>query len=161
MRAWLAAHGYAVRSALAQFGRRPVASLFEAAVFGIALALPLGFLLVVENVRALAARHPATPEISIYLAQEASPADVAQVAERLRGIEQAEAVRFIPRAEAAERLRRSRALADVLDALPDNPLPDAFVLRLRAGDPGRLEAYRTEIAGWPRVERVLFWEELR
>lgn len=154
MRAWLAAHRYALRNALAQFARRPLASLFEAAVFGIALALPLGFLVIVENVRALATRHPATPEISVFLARAASPADIDRVAERLRVIRESESVRLVTRAEAAERLRRSAALAEVLDALPDNPLPDAFTVRLQPVDAARLEALRSQIASWAQVERV-------
>src|SRR5690606_7736156 len=139
MRAWLAAHRHALRSALAQFSRRPAASLFEAAVFGIALALPLGFLVIVENVRALAERHPATPEISVFLVRAATAADIDRIGERLRGIRESESVRFVSRADAAERLRRSVALAEVLNALPENPLPDAFTLRLQEADAGRLE----------------------
>lgn len=153
MRSWLAAHRYAARRALARYAGRPVAALFESAVLGIALALPLAFLLAVENVRSLAARHPATPEMSIYLALDADPAEVERVAERLRGLEGAE-VRFISRAEASKRLRQSGALADVLDALPDNPLPDGFTVRLAAAEPQYLEQLRSEVAGWPRVARV-------
>jgi cell division transport system permease protein len=130
-----------------------MAALFESAVLGIALALPLAFLLAVENVRNLAARHPATPEMSIYLALDADAAEVERVAERLRGISGAE-IRFIPRAEASKRLRQSAALADVLDALPENPLPDAFTVRLDAADAQRLDALRSEVSGWPRVGRV-------
>jgi cell division transport system permease protein len=151
--AWLAAHRYAARRALARYAGRPLAALFESGVLGIALALPLAFLLAVENVRGFAARHPATPEISIYLALDATAAQIEHVAERLRGVEGAE-VRFISRAEASERLRQSAALADVLDALPENPLPDAFTVRLPAADARRLEALRNEVGGWPRVARV-------
>ena len=153
MKSWLAAHRYAARRALARYARRPLAALFESGVLGIALALPLAFLLAVENVRSFAARHPATPEMSIYLALGANAEEIERVAERLRGIEGAE-VRFVSRAEASKRLRQSIALADVLDALPENPLPDAFTLRLAAADAGHLEALRSEVEGWPRVARV-------
>ena len=71
---------YALSGALARFGRRPLGALFEAAVLGIALALPLAFLLAVENVRSLAARHPAVPEMSVFLALEASPEEVEDIA---------------------------------------------------------------------------------
>ncbi|MGH8663292.1 MAG: cell division protein FtsX [Burkholderiales bacterium] len=153
MKSWLAAHRYAARRALARYARRPLAALFESGVLGIALALPLAFVLVVENVRSFAARHPATPEMSIFLALDAAPAEIEQVAERLHRIEGAD-VRFISRVEASKRLRQSAALADVLDALPDNPLPDAFTLRLAALDTRRLDELRREVAGWPRVARV-------
>jgi cell division transport system permease protein len=130
-----------------------LAALFESGVLGIALALPLAFLLAVENVRGFAARHPATPEMSIYVALDANAAEVERIAERLRSIQGAE-VRFVSRAEASKRLRQSAAVADVLNALPENPLPDAFTVRLAAADARRLEALRNEVGGWPRVARV-------
>ncbi|MCC7082499.1 MAG: hypothetical protein IT530_17675 [Burkholderiales bacterium] len=153
MKVWVAAHRYAARQALARYARRLLAASFESAVLGLAAALPLAFLVAVNNIADFAARHPATPEISIYLALDATPAEVKDVAERLRRIEGAE-VRFISRTEASKLLRRSAALADVLDALPSNPLPDAFTLRLAIADTHRLDAFRREIAAWPRVDRT-------
>jgi cell division transport system permease protein len=120
---------------------------------GIALALPLGFVLVVENVRALAARQPATPELSVYLTLDASPRDIERVSTRLGAIDGAQ-VRFVSKAQAMERLRQSPAMAQVLEALPANPLPDAFVVRLTTADAGRLQALQAQIAGWPQIARV-------
>jgi cell division transport system permease protein len=154
MRAWLASHRYALAGALARLARRPTGAMFEASVLGIALALPLAFLLAVENVRALVAHHPAVPEMSVYLALDADSEAVEDVGSRLRAIAGAEAVRFISRADAAARLGRSKALAEVLDALPANPLPDAFTVQLRAADMERLDSLRSEIIEWPQVARV-------
>ena len=154
MKPWLAAHGYALRSALVRLARRPLGTLLEASVLAIALALPVAFLLAVENLRALTARHPATPEISVYLELDATPADAARLAERLNGIPDAQAVYFVSKAEAAAHLRRSAGLGDVLEALPENPLPDAFTVRVPGAGPDRLEALRAEVSGWPRVARA-------
>jgi cell division transport system permease protein len=154
MKAWLAAHAYSLRSALARFGSRPIASSLEAIVLAVALALPLAFMLLVENVRALAAGHPATPEISLYLALDAGPADIDRIGRQLSGIEGAENIRYVPKAQAYERLRQSTALADILEALPANPLPDAFTIRVRDADANRLRQLEHEIAAWPRVARV-------
>lgn len=154
MRAWLAAHRYALGCALARLGARPLATFLEILVLAIAMALPLAFALVVENVHAFAARHPATPEISLYLALDASAADVERIGRQLRAADGVDTVRFISRTEARERLRRSPALAPVLEALPSNPLPDAYVLRVRAPDAGRLEALARDLATWPQVAKV-------
>jgi cell division transport system permease protein len=154
MRAWLAAHAYSLRRALARLGARPFASGLEVLVLAIAFALPLGFLLVVENVRALAARHPATPELSLYLALDATPADSERIGEQLRRLDGAEAVRFVSRADAYERLRQSAVLAEVLEALPANPLPDAYTIRLRTNDASRLEVLARELSAWPQVAKV-------
>jgi cell division transport system permease protein len=154
MRPWLAAHAYSLRRALVRLGARPAASVLETVVLAIALALPLALMLVVENVRALAAAHPATPEISLYLSLDASPADRERIGEQLRRLQGADAVRFVSRAEAYERLRQSAALAEVLEALPANPLPDAYTVRVRAADANRLEALAQELSAWPQVAKV-------
>ena len=153
MKSWLAAHGYALRSAAIRLVRRPVTALFESAILGIALALPVGFVLAVENVRAFAVRHPAGPELSVYLALDASPADAERLAADLKAIDGAE-VRFVSKAEALERLRQSPAMADVLEVLPGNPLPDAFVVRLRGAEAATIEAQRARIGSWAQVAQV-------
>jgi cell division transport system permease protein len=153
LKSWLAAHGYALRSAATRLMRRPVTALFESAILGIALALPLGFMLAVENVRALAAHHPATPELSVYLALDASTSDVARISAELKKIAAAD-VRFVPKSEALERLHRSPAMAEVLQVLPANPLPDAFVVRLHAADAAALDAAKARIGSWPQVAQV-------
>src|SRR5690606_22261975 len=135
-------------------GRRPMGALFEAAVFGLALALPLAFLPVVEHVRSLAVRHPAVPQIPVYLALGSDGEAIEDVGSRLRAKAGTDAVRFVSRAEAADRMSHSPALADVLKALPAIPLPDAFTVRLRGTDTARLEALRSEIGGWEQVARV-------
>jgi len=153
LKAWISAHAYAVRGAWARLRRRPFAALFESVLLGLVLALPLAFGLLVENVRSTAARHPASPELSVFMALDAVPADVKRVASDLGAIAGA-SVRFVPKSQALARLRQSPALAEVLEALGENPLPDAFVVRLRDADAGRLERTRTQIGAWPAIARV-------
>ena len=45
-------------------------------------------------------------------------------------------------------------LADVADSLPENPLPDAFVVEPREATPQTLERLREELRGWPNVAHV-------
>jgi cell division transport system permease protein len=151
LKAWLNAHGTSFRTALRRFARHPFGSLFEVAVFGIALALPLVLYVGVDNLRAFAARQPAEPEISVFLDTDASPADIESIRTRLAGLEGLERVTFIPKEDAARAMRQTPAVAEVLEALPANPLPDAFTVRLGNGQVDRLEQARREIGGWPRV----------
>jgi len=144
----------ALQQALRRFGRHPLASLFEVAVLGIAVALPLGLHLAVEHLRAFSARFPAEPEISIFMQLGSDRSAVAAVEKRLREMPEVERVTFVPRAEALAALRKTAGLAEVLDALPTNPLPDALTVRLKARDTRRLEALRAETSTWPGVALV-------
>ncbi len=154
MRAWAGAHAWAFAAAVRRLARHPVATVFEVAVVGLALALPLGFVMMLESVRSFVGLHPAAPEISVFLALGSEEALIRSTHDRLAKLGEVESVRFVPRQEALVTLRKSPALADVLEALPDNPLPDAFTVRARDLDPGGLERLRTEIARWPGVALV-------
>lgn len=154
MRNWITAHGAALSTALRRLVRRPFASLFEIFVLGLALALPAGLYVTVESVRSFANQHPSDPEVSVFLSLGVSAQDIATVRERLKALTDVQQTVFIPRQEAAKSLRQSPGLAEVLDALPENPLPDAFTLRLGTQDPSRIDALRAEVGGWPKVALV-------
>jgi cell division transport system permease protein len=57
----------------------------------------------------------------------------------------------VSREEALKDLRRIHDIADLVDALPKNPLPDAFIVRTKSTDPGEIDALRRDAAQWPKV----------
>jgi cell division transport system permease protein len=62
--------------------------------------------------------------------------------------------RFVPRDQALQQLRQSSGLADVVDSLPQNPLPDAFIVDATETTAQALESLRDEFKQWPRVAHV-------
>jgi cell division transport system permease protein len=97
-------------------------------------------------------RASATPQVSVFLAVEAERGEAAALEARLRAHPQVQELRFVPKEEALQRLKAREGLAAVIDGLPRNPLPDAFVLWPRTTAPDALEALRAELAGYPKVE---------
>ncbi len=151
MRAWAAAHRRACGSAFTRLAAAPLANLLNITVIGIALALPLGFYVVLANLQGLARDYQPQPEISIFLAPEAAAADVRAIEQRLKSHAGLAGFRFVPRAQALENLKSRAGLADVAAGLGANPLPDAFVVAASANNAGALETLRAEFAGWPKV----------
>jgi cell division transport system permease protein len=154
MRAWLTQHARALAATLSRLVRAPLASALNVAVIGIALALPLGLYLVLANLQGLARAHGSTPQLSLYLALEASAADVARIEERLQQHPRVHKFVFVPRDQALRELMAGAGLADVIASLPHNPLPDAFVVDTRDGRAQMLEALRDELRQWPKVGHV-------
>lgn len=154
MNAWLSAHTRAFGRTFANLGRAPLATLLNVLVMGIALSLPLSLYVGLDNLQGFAREWPGEPELSMFLAVDAASADVGEVESRLRGRSDIASFRFIPKARALAGLKEAAGLTEVIDSLERNPLPDAFVVRPRAGAPETLEALRVEMAQWPRVERV-------
>jgi cell division transport system permease protein len=154
VRAWLATHAGSFGAALGRLANAPLGSTLNALVIGIALSLPAGLHLVVANLQAASSELAAAPQISAFMALDANRAELTQIESRLKQNAQIAGFRRVPREQALAELKRSSGLADVIDSLPQNPLPDAFVIDAADATPAALEALRDEIRQWPRVAHV-------
>ena len=82
--AWLWHHVDSLRATLARLARAPLAALFNIGVIGIALALPAGLYVALDNLQASARALASDPQLSLFLALDAGRADVAQIEARLK-----------------------------------------------------------------------------
>jgi cell division transport system permease protein len=154
MSTWLVQHWLVLRFTLRRLLAAPVASLLNIAIMGIALSLPVGIYVLQQNVQGLAAQAAGTPQISVFMARNASKEEVAQTGRRLGQLDGIERIEFVPREQALEQLKHSTGLADIIGGLNQNPLPDAYILYPRHGDPSTLEALRDELQKWPKLDQV-------
>ena len=154
MRTWLTQHARTLAATLARFARSRMASLLNIAVIGIALALPVGGYVILGTLQHLARTHGSTPQLSVFLALDASGDDAASVRDRLKRHASVLKFSFVPRDQALRELKASAGLADVVDSLQHNPLPDAFVVDARDGGAGNLQNMREEFRKWPKVAHV-------
>jgi len=154
MRAWLWHQLDSLVTTLARFGRAPIVMLLNIGVIGIALALPVGLYVTLDNLRGVVRTLASDPQLSVFLAPEAGPADAAKIEARLKQHAAVRDVRYVPRDQALKELKASTGLEDVVDSLPSNPLPDAFVVQPRGAAPEALERLRDEVSGWPKVTHV-------
>jgi len=153
MKGWLRHHWGALARAARQLLRHPLGSLLTALVIGIALALPAGGLLLLDNASRVVGDVGDRPEISIFMALPTDAAASAEIERRLADDSGVETFRYVPRQEALQQLAED-GLADVIEDLPDNPLPDAFVVTPRDASPAAFEALAQQFAGWPSVAHV-------
>jgi cell division transport system permease protein len=151
---WLLGHFDTLRESLLRLAQQPLATLLNIVVIGIAVSLPAGFYVGLNNMQAFSRQLSSDPQISLFMALDASAAEVAAVEQRLRIDPDVGRFEFIPRDRALQRLRRSAGLADVLADLGRNPLPDAFVVTARNNNPATLESLRSQAAKWEKVEHV-------
>ena len=153
MKNWLNLHLHAIRVAAGRLLRQPVGTLLSALVVGIALSLPAGGHLVLDNVATLARGVSGSPEISIFLKREGGTEAVAAVESKLHEADDVASWVFVARDDALRRLERS-GLGDVLGGLTENPLPDAFIITPRDGDPEAYQALLERFGAWGEVEHV-------
>ena len=154
MMAWLRLHSMAFAATVTKLARTPFTSLLNILVIGVALALPAGAYTLLVNLQSVAHGISADPELSIFLALDAKKDDVAAIEQRLKTEPLVERATFKSREAAFAELKASAALGDVLSALNQNPLPDAFVVRLKQNDADALDRLAQSAKSWPKVEHV-------
>jgi cell division transport system permease protein len=153
--AFASAHGRALLGALGRLHRAPLASSMTAAVLGIALALPTGFLLLLLNLQGVTAGWEADARLSVFLKMEVGPERYQPFAARLGEDPQVTAATLITPEAALEEFRLTAGVQDALALLDANPLPAVVVLQPLAGlDPDAAEALAERLRKLPEVELV-------
>jgi len=153
MSAWLRQHWQTLILTFRRLARDPFATLFNVMVIGVALALPLGGYMLLQNLGSVSRQITDNPQISLFLARDADKADIAALQARLKQTPGVRALRFISREQALEGLKQSENLSDVITALQTNPLPDAFVLET-SGGAAELEKLEPQLKALPKVAHV-------
>jgi cell division transport system permease protein len=149
--AWLRQHLQAARAALRRL------SVPNAVVIGVALSLPAGGYALLENLSAVAGRFALDTQISVFLHPEAKRSDADALARALRADRRIAKVRFLPREEALKELAAVQGLPELIAALGNNPLPDAFVVTSSRNSMEALSADLGKLPGVAHVQADAAW----
>ncbi len=152
MRGWLTQHRAALGLTVTRLGSAPFATLLTALVIGVALALPAGLYLLLDNLARLASGVSVVPEITLFLAEGGDHRRA--VGRALAERKDVARFRFVGRDEALRDLTRRGGLDDVVASLGHNPLPDAFVITPRDTEPAALQTLQAELGRLPGVASV-------
>ncbi len=125
---WLLRHLQAAFSSLGRLSRAPLSALMTAGVIGIALALPAGLHVLLENVQQLSGRWDNAATISLFLKLDVNQEHAEDFAQELRSRPGIASVQLIGRDQALEEFRRLSGFGDALEALNENPLPIVLVV---------------------------------
>jgi cell division transport system permease protein len=149
------AHGRAFVGALGRLYRTPLASLMTAAVLGVALALPSGFLLLLSNLQGVTDGWEADARISVFLRTDIEPARYRRLAVELERDPQVAATTLITPEEALQEFRAASGMQDALALLDANPLPAVVLVQPAAGlDPDAAAALAERLRGRSDIDMV-------
>jgi cell division transport system permease protein len=155
--------GYIVDESMLMLKQRKGATVISIVIMGLSLLILAVFVLVTVNVGKIIERAGEELRIYAYLAEGVDGAASRDIQYRLLGLDGVEEVVFIPRDEALEDFREALGNdSDVIDALEDNPLPDAYRVKLKP-DLYRsdvLAAMAEKIEGWDGIEEVRYGKRL-
>jgi cell division transport system permease protein len=143
-----------LRTAWQRMFASPLAGLLNILVIGIALGLPAGMYVLLQNAQGLVNKLSGTPQISLFLSMDAKVDDIDKLRKLLAQNPAIDKLTFVSREQALEQLRQSSGLSDVIGSLNQNPLPDGFIITPKQSQATALDVLRDELAKLPEVEQV-------
>jgi cell division transport system permease protein len=129
MNQWFERHLQTLVGSLGRLWQQPFATMLTIVVIGIALALPACLHVLVQNVRIASGGWNSALDISVYMKPEATLEQAKRAADRIRQRRDVDEVTLIEADAALDEFRRNSGFGAALDALKNNPLPHALVVR--------------------------------
>ena len=127
---WLLQHAQASIFSLGQIFKHPLNSLLTTAVVGIALSLPAGFYLLLDNSQRVASEWDSSSEISLFLRYELEEEQALALARELEQWPSIARVDYVSREQALQEfLSHTGSTATMGVALEENPLPPVLLLQ--------------------------------
>jgi cell division transport system permease protein len=151
---YLGLHRASLADAVTRLAKQPFSSTLTILVIAVALALPAGLRVAVNNASSLSGSWQSAADFTVYLKTEVTDAAAERVARTVRERPDVAAVTLIDRAAALEEFREQSGFGDALEALEGNPLPPTLVVRPASGVAGDVESLARAIRALPEAELV-------
>lgn len=155
LKSWIAHHGRSLAGTLGHFRHNPGPTTMTAAVIGIALALPAGFLGLLDNVEAVSQPWRNGWQASLFLDRDMPSEAQRELAESLRKRDEIEGVERLSREQALAEFRRHSEFDRALELLDENPLPPVLIIQPVNGlSPNATQQLVANLETQSGVERV-------
>lgn len=154
MKSWLMHHLYVMQYTVRRLRTSPLSSLLNILVIGVALSLPTGGYILLQNLQGVADKLVGAPQISVFLNMNSSQDEISRFTKQLEQHADISRVEFVSREQALQQLQQTTGLADVTGGLAQNPLPHAFIIYPKGNDIAVLESLRDELKTWAKFEHV-------
>lgn len=154
--AWLEHHRDTLKDSSRRLFSAPFSTLLTVLVLSVAMALPAGLYVLLDNVRRVTDGLESASQITLYLKDSLSPQRQELLLRQLNQDSRFGQVQLISSEQALQEFREYSGWGDVLDYLDSNPLPAVVVLRpLMANTaPDDMEQWLDDLRRIPDVESV-------
>ena len=126
---FLQRHAQVALDSLGRLYRSGVSSLMTAAVIGIALAMPSGMYLLLENLDRLSGAWKGQASLSVFLKQDVTETRARDLLKRVSAWPEVASVTLITPQQALEEFSERSGFADLLATLDENPLPVVLLVQ--------------------------------
>ncbi|WP_028238404.1 permease-like cell division protein FtsX [Stutzerimonas azotifigens] len=160
--AWLESHRASLVDSLMRLGKQPIGSFFTCLVMAVALSLPMGLALLLDNVERLGGSWQRAAQISLFLQLDVDDQRGQALRDRISEMPEVAEASWISRDQALEEFQQLSGLGEALRELPENPLPGVVLVTPHEVDKAKLETLRQTLAELPGVQQAqldLLWVE--
>ncbi len=152
--AYFTQHVHALTDGFQKLSRAPLASLMTILVITIALLLPAGLLVMLNNVKTLTGSWQQTPAISVYLYPNISTAQATDLMHSLQARDDIKKINYISPAQGLKSFEEQTGFQEVLKVLDSNPLPGVLDITPAVHDPLPLSQLQDYLQQLPQVENA-------
>jgi cell division transport system permease protein len=125
---WFFRHLQVALDSLGRLTRAPVATLMTSTVLGIAVSLPAGMWVLLDNVKQISGNWNGAASISMFIKTEASDSQIELLSDRLKKMPEIESVDLITRDDALIEFQQFSGFGKALQVIQENPLPAVLVI---------------------------------
>jgi cell division transport system permease protein len=152
--AWRRHHRDSARDAFQRMVATPAASIMTVLVIAIALALPAGLAVMLDNVRALTRGWDGNAHLSVFLDKKVGESEQRSLAAAWQDWSDIRDTEVVTPEQALEEYKALSGFGNVLDSLPDNPLPPLVIVYPADASPQALERLQSRLAEQAGVARA-------
>lgn len=154
--AWCSHHGYSMVASLGRLLHKPGATVLTVGVMALALALPLGLWLVLQNVQQLAGQVQESREVTLFLKLDVDAARAQALETTLAARSDVRHVQRETPQQALAQMRMREDLAAAIDALGEDAAQAALPTVLRLTPVADEQTLVRELQALPEVEQVQY-----
>lgn len=122
-------HKLEARRSITDIIKKPISNFMTVLVIAIALALPAGLQIMLDNAKALSQGWDGASRISLYLKTDLSEQELNTLANKIRRQTNVANVNVITQQQALDDFKHGSGFSDAIDQLDSNPLPPVLVVQ--------------------------------
>ncbi len=154
LKRYLQLHAQNFVGSLGRIVRQPFSATLTGLVIAIALALPAGMRVIINNADVLSESWEGVADFTVYLDFAIAEDRVLELATEIEQRADVQQVELVTRDDALEEFREASGFGSALDALEENPLPHALVVRPVSEELTNIEALAAWLAEQPETLQV-------
>lgn len=149
-------HARAFFLSLGQLWGKKLANSLTLLVIAIALVLPAGLYLVIQNLAQLSGGWKNNTQISLYLQPSVTAQQAGQIQEKVNAFAAVDHSEYISKEEGLKELSKASNMGAIIENVETNPLPGVIVVQPKVLSPQQLNELQQQLSTIPQVDLVQF-----